>query len=77
MHTLGICTLLSGMAIAFLAQLYLSLKLFKFDAGKAFAALFIPGYVFLLAKRHGLFSDFLKFYILGLVLLVIGGVILS
>jgi hypothetical protein len=77
MHNLGVCTLLSGMAIAFLAQLYLSLMLFKFDAGKAFVALFIPGYVFLLAKRHGLFSHFLKFYVLGLVLLVIGGVILS
>ena len=77
MHTFGVTALLSGLLIAFIAQMYLTAMIFKVEPGKAFISLFIPGYIFLLAKRNGLYGKFLVSYVLGLIIFVIGGVILS
>ncbi|ADJ64958.1 hypothetical protein G5B88_17585 [Herbaspirillum seropedicae] len=77
MSTVGTGVLLVGLAVMVAAQVYVTLKTFTVSASKGVLCFVIPGYAFLIAKRHGFYGKFLLAYILGILGMVIGGGILS
>ena len=77
MHTFGTITLLSGLALTMMAQIYLAMLTFKKDGVQGFLGLLVPGYVYWIAKRNGYYGKFFLVYFIGIVGIVIGGIILS
>lgn len=77
MPIFGVTTLLSGIAILVLSQLYLAIMIFATDPVKGLFCLLVPGYPLLWAKRHHYYGKFLLVYFSGAALMVLGEVILS
>jgi lipopolysaccharide/colanic/teichoic acid biosynthesis glycosyltransferase len=77
MHAFGTITLLAGLAIILLSQVYVTAMTFKLSPVKGILCLVIPGYALFCAKRHGFYGKFFAAYFIGILGLVVGGAILS
>jgi hypothetical protein len=74
---IGLYLLYGGLGIAALAQLAAAVIAFRVSALQGMLALFIPGYVLLVAKRHGVYWKIVGPWLGGLVVFAVGSILLS
>ncbi len=74
---MALTILLTGILLIWLSEAWAAYRAFKLGLSKGLLSLFLPGYVLLLAKRNGYYQSFFVSWVLGIVLLVLGGVVLK
>jgi hypothetical protein len=76
-ETVGTYLLFGGLIIAALAQVVAAVIAFRLSALQGVLALFVPGYVLLVAKRCGVYWQIVGPWLGGLVASGVGSVLLS
>ncbi len=74
---MALTILLTGILIVWISEGWAAYRAFKLGLSKGFLSLFLPGYVFFLAKRNGYYQSFFVSWVLGIALLVLGAVLLG
>jgi hypothetical protein len=77
MGSLGIYILILGFGITVLAQLVGAALVFRASIVRGMLSLVIPGYIFFALKRRGLYKAVVGVWSLGLLVVVVGGVLVS
>mgnify|MGYP001553759384 CR=1 FL=1 len=77
MEIVGTSLLFGGLIIAALAQLVAAVLAFRLSALQGVLALFVPGYVLLVAKRCGFYWQIVGPWLGGLLAFTVGSVLLS
>lgn len=73
----GSVLLLLGIALLICAQLAIAVYAFTGNPFKGLLCLFIPGYIFVYAKKHQVGIWLMRGWYAGIALLVVGGVLAS
>jgi hypothetical protein len=74
---MAITFILLGVLIVALSEAWAAFRAFRLGLTKGAFALLVPGYVLLLAKRHGYYQRFFVSWVFGIALLVLGATLIS
>ena len=75
--TIGPVLLLSGLALAFAAQVGIGLHAFTGNPGKGLLCLFVPFYIYVYARRHKVGVWLMRVWYLGIAVFLVGATLAS